>query len=196
MFLFYDYFFFYYFVLFLFLSDDVRMYMTINECICVYVINTVYLVFSTTAEESKMSSSDISVSSFHSLDPALVPVGVFRQKKKNIPENDCFFCFVFIPFVFFSLFFFFFLATAECDFTEKEAVWTGFFVRVNLKRKRKKAILFNFLCCRKEKKSLSRCGRVEPWFFFYGEALPGLCISVGCFLFLCFISIFLNVWLM
>lgn len=81
MFLFYDFFF--CTIFFFFLSDDVRMYMTINECICVYVINTVYLVFSTTAEESKMSSSDISVSSFHSLDPALAPVGVFRQKKKN-----------------------------------------------------------------------------------------------------------------
>lgn len=96
-----------------------------------------------------MSSSDISFSSFHSLDPALVPVGVFtRKKKKTIPENDCLFLFCIL---FVCLFVFLFLATAECDFTEKEAVWTGFFVRVNLKRKRKKAILFNFLCCWKKK---------------------------------------------
>ena len=30
------------------------------------------------------------------------------------------------------------LATAECDFTEREAVWTGFFVRVNKKKETKR----------------------------------------------------------
>lgn len=94
------------------------MYMTINECVCVYVINTVYLVFSTTAEESKMSSSDISV--FVSLSrPGVSTCGRF-QTKKTIPENDCL---LFLSLLFSFLFF---LATAECDFTEKEAVWTGF----------------------------------------------------------------------
>lgn len=139
----------------------------------VYVINTVYLVFYNSGRVE-----DVLIWCFCFFVSLSRPdyLWAFSHTKKTIPENDCFilypFCFIFVVF----------LATAECDFTEKEAVWTGFFVRVNLKRKRKKAILFNFLCCRK-KKGLSRCGRVEPWFF-YGEALPGLCISVGFFLFL------------
>lgn len=45
--------------------------------------------------------------------PCIVPVGVFSD---NYTREWLLF--------FFS--FFFFLATAECDFTEKEAVWTGF----------------------------------------------------------------------
>lgn len=58
-------------------------------------------------------------------------------------------------------------------------MWTGFFVRVNLKRKRKKAILFNFLCCRKKKKFKQMWESGALVFFFYGEALPGLCMYIS-----------------
>lgn len=44
------------FLLFYF-SDDVCMYMTISECVCMCVINTVYLVFSK-MEKWKMSWFD------------------------------------------------------------------------------------------------------------------------------------------
>lgn len=48
------------------------------------------------------------------------------------------------------------LATAECDFTEREKQRGLAFVRVNLK----KAILFNFSVV----KSLNSSEEVEPWF--------------------------------
>lgn len=48
--------------------------------------------------------------------PCIVPVGVFSD---NYTREWLLFFFSFC-------FSFFFLATAECDFTEKEAVWTGF----------------------------------------------------------------------
>lgn len=51
------------------------------------------------------------------------------------------------------------------------------FVRVNLKKKKRPYYLIFSVV-----KSLSRSGRVEPWF--YGEALPGCCcIWVGFFIF-------------
>lgn len=88
---------------------------------------------------------------FYSLDPAQY-LWVFQI---TMPENG--------------------LATAECDFTEREAVWTGFlygliffsFFFLFLK-KRPYYLIFSVV------KSLSRSGRVEPWF--YGEALPGCCV--------------------
>lgn len=63
------------------------------------MINTVYLVFSK-MEKSKMSF--LILFFFYSLDPAQY-LWVFQI---TMPENG--------------------LATAECDFTEREAVWTGF----------------------------------------------------------------------
>jgi len=113
---------------------------------CVSVINTVYLVFSKMGKW-KMSWFD----SF-----LLFPVWTLHPRvlQMTLPENG--------------------LATAECDFTEREAVWTGFFFfflyglikkqNTHKKQNKKTAILFNYL------KSRSRSGGVEPWF--HGEALP------------------------
>lgn len=66
------------------------------------------------------------------------------------------------------------LATAECDFTEREAVWTGFLYGL-IFLKRPYYLIFSVV------KGLSRSGRVEPWF--YGEALPGRRVREWAFLF-------------
>lgn len=63
------------------------------------------------------------------------------------------------------------LATAECDFTEREAAWTGFLYTGSFKKEKdtkKRPYLILFF------KSLSRVG---GWSLgFYGEALPRCCI--------------------
>lgn len=89
------------------------------------------------------------LSSFYSLDPAQRVFQILKQHKTFARE--------------------WFLATAECDFTERErssADWLLFFLRVNLKKQNKKRPYLIFSV-----KGFSRSGRVEPWF--HGEALPG-----------------------
>lgn len=82
------------------------------QCVSVRVsvINTVYLVFST-MEKSKMS-----LFGFFSSSSLWTLHTTCGRLQMTMPESGLF--------SFRS--FFFSLATAECDFTEREAAWTGF----------------------------------------------------------------------
>lgn len=88
------------------------MYMTINECVCMCKWLILYIWCSLRWKSRRCPC----LISFLLLlfRPCIVPVGVFSD---NYTREWL---------MFFFSFCFLFLATAECDFTEKEAVWTGF----------------------------------------------------------------------
>lgn len=130
------------------------MYVCIWLSVSVYVcvINTVYLVFSK-MEDVLYDSLLLLLLLLRLFSTLHSTCGCFRWLCQRMGFSDCWMWF----------------------YWERSSVdWL--FVRVNLKKKKKRPYYLIFSVVR----SLSRSGRVEPWF--YGEALPSW---AGCFISFC-----------
>lgn len=135
--------FFFYFVLFFYLMMYVCIWLSTSAYVCMWLI--LYIWCSLQQRKSRRCPHLIFVSSFSLSRPGVSTCGRFQTKKKKLYQRMILFLSLLLSFL--SFFF------SDCwmwFYWERSSVDWLFFVRVNLKRKRKKAILFNFLCCWKK----------------------------------------------
>lgn len=141
---------FYVFYFFIFLMMYVCIWLSVSVYVCVWLI--LYIWCSLRWKSGRCPG--LILFFFLLFRPCTVPVGVSDNYAREW-FSDCWMWF----------------------YWERSSVdWL--FVRVNLKKKKKRPYYLIFSVV----KSLSRSGRVEPWF--YGEALPGCCKWVGFYFFI------------